>query len=236
MTASEFILDKLVRYGSLTINDLHSMGFFKDRSRKLIEKVVARHKDEELITGHAWRGTEWLYYLTARGARLRGIPDAKYVKRPGQQVIVESRMMLHFCELRQPRQPRLSAEEFAEQFPELDVPGVCRTRNYLDFSDPSQVRIGILVPDYGRSTKNVARKVRREFAKRVGAALKEEARSAQNLEWGRVFEEREAQFTVVTPFQRKAGRIANALRSETYRIVIVVEPALSDLILQRGAK
>ncbi|WZO97242.1 hypothetical protein EP7_004266 [Isosphaeraceae bacterium EP7] len=199
-----------------------------DVGAKCMEKHLLQLKQFGLVASHAYRGNAHIYYLTALGAETLGLDPKAYRRPPGEQSIAENLAIAAFCFLGQHRQSRIPRAEFRARFPQLDIGKVCASRYYVDRSDPNMTRLGILVPEYSLSSKQLAHKVRKAYT----------GRADNSQAWHETFARDAAQITIITAVRSKAERVRQALRNDTskFRAITVVVPELLNLLTRRKKK
>lgn len=219
MTYSQTILEFLGRHPLVTIAILHA-AVGGTRSIKATEAAVAGLQRDGLIRSYPFTRNRKLYGLTPKGARGLGLDEKRFAKPPGLQAIVQNLSILMFCV--QGGHKLLTRREYAERFPELAIySGLSRNRYFRDRTDPTQTRLGLIVPDFGAHYLKVTKKARREIEKR----------KAKEREDFKTFVLR-GMFSihVVTGFSAKAALIERALERESVRHLVTVVPDLKDLL------
>lgn len=219
MTYRQTILEFMARYPLVTVALLHA-AVGGTRSLKATEAALASLQRDGLIASYPFTRNRKLYGLTPKGALMFGLDEKRFAKPPGVQAMAQNLAIAMFCV--QEGHKLLTRREFSERFPELNLySGLSRNRYVRDRTDPSQTRLGLVVPDFGAHYLKVAKKARREIEKR----------KAKEREDFKTFVLR-GMFSihVVTGFSTKAALIERALEKESVRHFVTVVPDLKDLL------
>lgn len=211
------VLFHAARY-RLTVDEAVHRIFYPGKSRDAARKSLERLRTKGLLQSDRVRARTF-YYLTPKACSLLGFPPTR-ADQLGAQSLVENFAILAFCCLRHEPRERLTAEEFAQSFPEFaNEPGISLAHQHYYYDDLQGTWY------FARATVDTGGSL---------AALKRKCRSiarhaANTAGLSQILMQNRFMVTVLTGEETKARALAQALESEQtniqYRVVYVPEIA-----------
>lgn len=219
------ILEHLRRYHLTTPEILHRL-FFPGVGLNAVRKVTSRLIRERKISPARLFEQRKYFVLTPREAERLG--EHRCIGRKFEyQGLVNAYALLAFCVENDVR--KFTPREFAEQFPELMIPGV-RSGNYYiqpeDTPEGQRHRLAFIHVDYGVSPNAILKKLRK-IVSRVFTRPK----------FAKLAQDGQFIVTVITPTADKAAEIRLILSEElptTVRFRIDACAELAELLTHRG--
>ena len=225
------ILEHLKRYHLTTPEVLHRL-FFGTAGLNAVRKVTGRLTRMGKIRPCTLFEQRKYFVLTPREAVRLG--EHRSIGRKFEyQGLVNAAGVLWFCVATDTR--KFTPKEFAEQFPELVIPGVRSGNYYIDVeetpegSHPSQgrkSRMGFMLVDYGTSETTIVKKVRKIIA-----------RGYTRPAFARLIQRGNFVIAIIAPSRGKVEAIKAALLAEPpspVRFRVEVVPEMEGLLSQRG--
>ncbi len=150
----EAILKHLKRYHLTTPEVLHRL-FFGTAGLNAVRKVTSRLTREGKIRPCRLYEQRKYFVLTPREAVRLG-EHRSIARKFEYQGLVNALGVLAFCV--ESRTQKFTPKEFAEQFPELVIPGVRSGNYYIDVEESEagkKSRMGFMLVDYGTSEETI---------------------------------------------------------------------------------
>ena len=212
------ILSLVARYGLVTPPVLLPM-FFDGLTPKAVERVITRLLADELLRSQPLYGQQCCYSLTPAAARLLGLDEKRYALPLGPTSVIKNYGILSFCLGGESKRQRMTLAEFRARFPTLLARGMSHDRYYVDdFS-----RLSLFVCDHGSDWRRLTRKVRHEAARRKSLPG-----------WADLFAARVFSVTLLSASAAKTARLAKALDSEGFPVVVATVPELAQFFGREG--
>lgn len=207
------------------LSEAYQRRHFAGLTPKAVERVTTRLQGDGLLQSFPLFGRNRYFTLTPKSARVLGVSE-KWLDRPmGPQALIQNVSILAACCLGPAPRERMTAEEFAERFPQLVVRGLGSSRYCLDRDAGSGlVRLGLFLPDFQSDRRRLVRKVRREFERRM-----------RHPAWNRLIRDGLFSVTLLTAFPKKAEVLAESLARESWPHRVEVVPYLARLLVQEGS-
>jgi hypothetical protein len=225
------ILEHLKRYHLTTPEVLHRL-FFGTAGLNAVRKVTSRLTREQRIRPYQLYEQRKYFILTPREAVRLG-EHRSIARRFEYQGLVNALGVLSFCI--ETGTQKFTPKEFAEQFPELVIPGVRSGNYYIDIeetADGRKSRMGFMLVDYGTSETTILKKVRKIIS-----------RGYTRPAFTRLIQRGNFVIAIIAPSSGKVEAIKAALSAEApspsqgshlvrYRVQAIQE--LESLLTQRG--
>lgn len=219
------ILEHLRRYHLTTPELLHRL-FFGTAGLNAVRKVTSRLTREGKIRPYRLYEQRKYFVLTPREAVRLG-EHRSIARRFEYQGLVNALGVLCYCIEHEAR--KFTPKEFAEQFPELVIPGVRSGNYYIDAEETEhgrKSRMGFMLVDYGTSETTILKKVRKIIA-----------RGYTRPAFTRLIQRGNFVIAIIAPSSAKVEAIKAALSAEPpttvlFRVEAVNE--MEDLLTHRG--
>ena len=219
------ILEHLKRYHLTTPEVLHRL-FFGTAGLNAVRKVTSRLTREGKIRPYQLFEQRKYFTLTPREAVRLG-EHRSIARRFEYQGLVNALGVLSFCV--ETGTQKFTPKEFAEQFPELVIPGVRSGNYYIDIEETEagkKSRMGFMLVDYGTSEETILKKVRKIIS-----------RGYTRPAFTRLIQRGNFVIAIIAPTKGKVEGIKAALSAEApnpvrYRLEAVEE--LENLLTKRG--
>lgn len=219
------ILEHLKRYHLTTPEVLHRL-FFGTAELNAVRKVTSRLTREGKIRPCRLYEQRKYFVLTPREAVRLG-EHRSIARKFEYQGLVNALGVLAFCV--EAGTQKFTPKEFAEQFPELVIPGVRSGNYYIDVEESEagkKSRMGFMLVDYGTSETTIVKKVRKIIA-----------RGYTRPAFTRLIQRGNFVIAIICPTPAKVEAIKAALSAEAsspvhYRVEAISE--LEKLLTQRG--
>ena len=220
------ILEHLKRYHLTTPEVLHRL-FFGAAGLNAVRKVTGRLTRAGKIRPCTLFEQRKYFVLTPREAVRLG--EHRSIGRKFEyQGLVNAAGVLWFCVATDTR--KFTPKEFAEQFPELVIPGVrsgeLLHRRLRRPPEGRKSRMGFMLVDYGTSETNILKKIRKIIA-----------RGYTRPAFARLIQRENFVIAVIAPSRGKVEAIKAALLAEPpspVRFRVEAVPELETLLSQRG--